>query len=44
MYNKIIAGAFATIIGTMAVKVFGTIRKNNKAEIVEEVIEDELQN
>ena len=40
MYKKIIAGAFATIIGTMAVKVFKSI---NESKNVEEVEEDELQ-
>ena len=44
MNNKIIAGAFAVLISSMAVKVFKTIKKENQEEIIEEVIEDEFQN
>ena len=44
MNNKIIAGAFAVLLGGMAVKVFKTIKKENQEEIIEEVVEDELQN
>lgn len=44
MNNKILAGAFAVIIGSMAVKVFKTMKENKQEEITEEVeIEDEIQ-
>lgn len=42
MTNKVIAGAFAVILGGMAVKVFKTIT-NNKEETDKEIVEDELQ-
>ena len=44
MTNKIIAGAFAVIVGGMAVKVFKTMRDNKQEEIMKvEVEEDEIQ-
>lgn len=43
MINKIIAGAFSVLIGSMAVKVFKAIKDGNQEEIIEEVVVDELQ-
>lgn len=42
MNNKIIAGVFAVLIGSMAVKVFKTMKENKNEIIEEDVIEDEL--
>lgn len=39
MNDKIIVGSFAVLIGSMAVKVFKTIKGNRQ-----EVVKDELQN
>lgn len=44
MNNKIIAGAFAVLLGSMAVKVFKTIKEDRQEKNIEEVVEDELQN
>lgn len=43
MNNKIIAGAFAVLLGSMAVKVFKAIKEGHQEEIIEGVVEDELQ-
>lgn len=43
MNNKIIAGAFAVLIGSMAVKVFKAIKEESQEVNIEEVIENELQ-